>query len=382
MVTALSQIGTDAGNRAGYYESIGRPQANYNYRWEDDGKGGVNYYRIVDDGSSSTPVPITREEFAKNTGEDIGGIENWVKGNYDSSNKSAETDPAITNGTGGTGTGSIGSRQVVGPDGGIYDLNTPAGAEAYKAAKDNWVNTEYSNKMGEFNTSLARGKQDLSTQQNAYKTAKDRFYGVDGQPGSYQKGINDLNMSKDQRDSGTLGYFLNKGANVYQSAEGDAMKQSQNIYNEGMQSADQQKQDTETNFNTFDTQIKRTAEDLAKQAVDTPRYYDNWKAQNLAQDTVDVNTAKQNISNYYKSTTTPTFQDKAFDISNYYAKLADNPYLSDSIKSSLLSKAGSNLGVNVGQDSYNIYKQLDQAVQNNDQAQIDELNKKLYGTQY
>lgn len=73
--------------------------ASGDYRWVDDGMGGVNYF--VGD------VPINREQFAVGTGQDVGAIENWVSTQY------AQNNPPI-DGNIGAAVGAIASQPAFG----------------------------------------------------------------------------------------------------------------------------------------------------------------------------------------------------------------------------------------------------------------------------
>lgn len=58
------------------------------YQWKDNNSGGVNYFR--------NDAPTTREIFAAGSGQDVGGIENWVADQYRSRNQGQVQGAATT----------------------------------------------------------------------------------------------------------------------------------------------------------------------------------------------------------------------------------------------------------------------------------------------
>lgn len=295
---------------------------------------------------------------------------------------------AGTSGTGGTsggGSGTIQSNKIVGPDGGIYDIATPDGAAAYKIAKDNWVNDQYNKYTGDFSTDLKRSKEDNATQKLALARSKKNFYGDVSQGGndigSYARDINALGTNRDAAQQSVMGKFLSLGPNVYQSAEGENLKEVGNIYDQGVTQANNEKADTEANFNTADQAIQRTAEDLAKQEVEQPKYFDTWKQQNLSQNTVDKDNALNAISTAASKAkaSTPTFQEKTL---NFLGDAASkfNPYMSSNVYNSVVAPSlAKSSGVNLasGSDLYNDAKILADPTSFT-QSQVDNVYKK-YG---
>lgn len=125
------------------------------FQWVDNGSGGVNYFR---DGT-----PITREQFASGSGQDVGGIENWVSQQYN--NNQATNSPAAT-GTGG-GTSSTTNPAAAA----LYDQQ----AKAYEdqiAQLDPALGQTMADIGSGYNKSVNTQKQAFSDATQSYNTTK------------------------------------------------------------------------------------------------------------------------------------------------------------------------------------------------------------------
>jgi hypothetical protein len=293
--------------------------------------------------------------------------------------------PVITDGASPAGSGGTASvDEAVGPmSGTVYNLKDPGQFQAYQEEKNNWVNDQYNTNVNTFNTSLTRSKQDLEKTKGALATSKKRFYGdtATGDIGDFQRGQQSIESGLRNRNANIYSTYSNLTPNGYQSAEGTNLDESKTLYNDAQTQATNEKADMETNFNTTDTSIARTAEDLVKSETEQPKYFDTWKATQLGTNKVNADQAKASLAaGAAKVSAAPTFTDKAYNWMSSAAKLYDeNPNLPSSVYNNLVSSQAKQSGVTVGTGDYQTdFKKLAEATTSGDQTTIENIYRK-YG---
>ena len=187
--------------------------------------GGVNYFRKVDTGVATVLQPITREQYAQGTGEDVGSIEQRIAGSAQDQMDQAEINNA--NGLNGNGTpmrttdrtGTNDSRSVTTPafTPVTFMQQTYTDPESLAMAKRAYIDKINREKLGEMNAGLRRY---IGGENNTWEN-------VGGEIGerktSFLKQIADAldNYTKSEaQDYGKIrGYYAGLG-DVSQSSEG------------------------------------------------------------------------------------------------------------------------------------------------------------------
>jgi hypothetical protein len=178
------------------------------YMWEPNGSGGVNYYKVLDNGASSSGrVPVSREVFASNTGADVGQIESYVQANTGnggySTNADAPPDSGLGGGTSGGGGGGTPAPSQLFSYGGVqYNGANPQDMQRYYGVRSGEIDKQLQD-------ALTQGQFDQAKQLIDYKAQWDQ-QGKDLLAG-YGQGV----TSRQQ-------YFQGLGGRAYQSSMGSS----------------------------------------------------------------------------------------------------------------------------------------------------------------
>jgi hypothetical protein len=167
------------------------------YIWQDNGTGGVNYFQKRDIGGMTKLVPVSREDFATNTGEDVGAIENWVADQYQPGQLApAETAPSYSGAGTGGGTGG-GLTFPIWFNGQQYHDEA-----SYVNAVNNLINQNYT-----------------KSTQNAQKMYQNGLISLDEMEDQIRTNRKSLIKQRDENLQGTSGYFSRISPNVLQSQQ-------------------------------------------------------------------------------------------------------------------------------------------------------------------
>lgn len=376
----LSQV-NDPNTNTGAYQ-----WQNSGYIWKDNGAGGVNYYQQVDNGTTNKLMPISREQFAQGTGQDVGAIEQWVAQNASTTTEQQPTTTALTDagdGVGGSGTPARVDEAVSPLTGKVYNLADPGQFEAYQAEKNQWVNSQYEEQSNLWSTQHGRNKQDLETTKGNLQRSKDRFYGAGGDIGDWARGMLSIDKGYKSRNANIYSTYANLSPNGYQSSEGTNLDESSRLLNDAKVTANNQKADLEGEFNTTQTAIDRTAQDLARDDIEKPKYFQNWRDVQLGNNKVSADQAKADISNAASSASRiaankPTFQEKAYNWLSAAAGLfSENPNIPKNTFNNLMTSQATKSGVGLTPGT-NIYDDVMKLNNPTSQEDTDNIYKK-YG---
>lgn len=252
------QGGADVG-----YQS---PNTMGGYVWQDNGEGGVNYYKTIDTGTATKRVPVTREEFAQQTGQDPGAIEGWVTQQFGTTspvpgfNDAQSNTPVDT--SGGTGDGTGGSTATT-PElktykGITYDLNNVTDRAAFYKIMSGDIDTELSKTLAAGNLSYAKQLIDTQDQMDQY------MHDWNAQGKTLGEGYNQGITARQQ-------FFQGLGGRAYQSAMGTSGQnalnelgkaQTERNYQKGLAENQntQAKSALETAFNDWQNNLATTAQ--------------------------------------------------------------------------------------------------------------------------
>lgn len=148
---------------------------------------------------------------------------------------------------GGTGGGAVAptAPQYAWWQGKQYNWNDPNERNVYADARKQYINSMYdriySQSLEDINTSEANLGRERSDWMANYET-----------------GLQGLDKAKKGRDFGINSWYSSVAPNIYQSAEGEALKESQGTYDQGITEANRQKESAVNYFDQSQNQIARS----------------------------------------------------------------------------------------------------------------------------
>lgn len=219
------------------------------YSWQPNGSGGVDYFMLVDNGTSSKRVPITNTEYQRGTGENTNAIEQQASQDFGTStniNGLLNTVGSGTTSTSGIGSGSGGGSSTApktfSHNGRVYDQGNSNDMQAYYGVRSGEIDKQLMD-------ALKQGQFDQAKQIIDYKTQWDQ-QGKDLMSG-YSQGMTNRQQN-----------FQGLGARSYQSAMGES---GRNALNQLGQAQDQRNTDLSSN----NTGMDKAYNDFVKQNADT-----------------------------------------------------------------------------------------------------------------
>lgn len=291
------------------------------YIWQDNGQGGVNYFKVYDTGTSSIKQPISREQYASGTAasgtpQDPGAIENWVTQNHQNANNKPEGDTPTTQ----TNTTSGSTNGFKSLNGQVYNLDDPTQRSAFLTAR----NSQYESQLAQTNSELDqnmnsdlasagrtfqdkynlfnKNQSDLNSQLDEYNTGNDQ----------YSKDLYNLYEGFGQGNVARQNYFTRLSPDTYQHSQGTSANYANNMYQKGVgeENTARGKYFGDLNYNiaTNKQGLSDLGSDYNSYLDNARNYYASQKNQNnttynqgkdsLNQDSITLNNNKYNGFNY------------------------------------------------------------------------------------
>jgi len=241
------------------------------FYFKPDGRGGVNYFQLVDTGKSTEIRPVAREAFEQGTGMTPGGIEQSVAQEYQSQSglsaplpgkvygpgesrlqfrdsppsEDYPTQPAGTGTTQGDQTDQQEQKPVPEPTptpvlGSVsfynpytdttttYDLDDPTQAGAFYNDKLSALQSKRDEEVAKGKTSSDKQIADLNTQLNdTYQEAK-------GYVDTYLTNVNEFGDQYQMGNVKRQQFFAGLSPNAFQSSQGTSQAYAENKYIEGL----------------------------------------------------------------------------------------------------------------------------------------------------
>jgi len=328
----------------------------FKYKNNPDGTIGVDYF-------DPNGTPIANWQFSSGSGADVSQIEKGAQqryrsfdeylldnggttstGQYDRGiGKKPPSDITTPSDTSATSSSPTQSNIQVDSYGNVFDLSNPDQAAKYYQNQQQYTSEIYNQKIKDWQNQWNRSYED---QQNAlrdlgfskrnYQNEYSNYFGdpTQGIKGTLQKSLDELDKTYRGRNTGLINYFANSAPGIYQSAEGDNLAESRNLYNEGTNDLNQNQVQNTNYFEGLqnqlnDTQniINRNLQDLNQQKTQYPTQLLQEKNNMIGGNYSNLkNWARQNNYTMPSSVKAPEIQSRTPDISGIISQLSTNPY--------------------------------------------------------